>query len=108
MVVKAGGSVIINEKEVGTLSADGILLGRDSKEIARLKPDGMVVAKDGNSLGKVHPKGDLEFAAGLKCSWVKGNLKIGVSGSTLRLDPDKDECKRWASFLLLLNFTAEP
>ena len=108
MAVKDGGSVIINQKGVGTLTADGILLGRNGKEIVRLKPDGMVVAKDGNSLGKVHPKGDLEFTAGLKCAWVKGNLKIGFGGSTFMLAPDKNGCKRWASFLLLLNFTANP
>ncbi len=108
MEIGDDGVLIINEKEVGRLSGDGILLDKNGKELARLKPDGMAVTKDGNPLGKVRPNGDIEIDPDKKFTWNKGSLKLGDDGPLIELVPDKPEARRWASFLLLLNFTAVP
>ena len=108
MEVEKTGALSINQKKVGKLGGDGILLGEDGKELARLKPDGTAVTKGGHPLGKVLPSGDIEIDPNKKISWAKGSLKLGNNAPLITLDPDKPETRRWASFLILLTFTAVP
>ncbi|MGB0742956.1 MAG: hypothetical protein ACPGSB_00385 [Opitutales bacterium] len=108
MTIGDDGVLIINEKVVGKLGVDGILLDKDGDELARLKPDGMAVAKGDYRLGKVLSNGDIEVGPNKKFIWRKGSLKLGGDGPLIELVPDKPSVRRWASFLVLLNFTSVP
>ncbi|MGB6222431.1 hypothetical protein [Haloferula sp.] len=85
-----------------------VLLDKDGKELARLKSDGTAVAKGDHRLGKILPNGDIEMDPNKKFTWEKGSLKLGDDGPLIELVPDKPAVRRWASFLVLLNFTAVP